>query len=68
MRGRKRKERGAWRPRKSTSRYSSRPTLDIAISCKAMSIMNSFINNIFEELVCEPADRVHYNKKPTISS
>jgi histone H2B len=50
--------------------YSSRPTLDISISSKAeaMSIMNSFINNIFEELVCEAADRVHYNKKPTISS
>jgi hypothetical protein len=48
--------------------YSSRPTLDISISCKAeaMSIMNSFIN-IFEELVCEAANRVRYNK-PTIAS
>jgi hypothetical protein len=50
--------------------YSSRPTLDISISCKAeaMSIMNSFINNIFEGLVYEVADRIHYNKELTISS
>ncbi|TVU47499.1 hypothetical protein EJB05_07102, partial [Eragrostis curvula] len=34
---------------------------DIGISSKAMSIMNSFINDIFEKLA-------RYNKKPTITS
>uniref|UniRef100_A0A0D9UWV4 Core Histone H2A/H2B/H3 domain-containing protein n=1 Tax=Leersia perrieri TaxID=77586 RepID=A0A0D9UWV4_9ORYZ len=41
---------------------------DIGISSKAMSIMNSFINDIFEKLAGETAMLAHYNKKPTITS
>ena len=41
---------------------------DIGISSKAMSIMNSFINDIFEKLAAESAKLARYNKKPTITS
>jgi histone H2B len=41
---------------------------DIGISSKAMSIMNSFINDIFEKLAQEAARLARYNKKPTITS
>ncbi|XP_078160455.1 histone H2B.4-like [Carex rostrata] len=41
---------------------------DIGISSKAMSIMNSFINDIFEKLATEAARLARYNKKPTITS
>ncbi|KQK05897.1 histone H2B.11 [Brachypodium distachyon] len=41
---------------------------DIGISSKAMSIMNSFINDIFEKLAQEAAKLARYNKKPTITS
>ncbi|KMT06467.1 hypothetical protein BVRB_7g161360 [Beta vulgaris subsp. vulgaris] len=41
---------------------------DIGVSSKAMSIMNSFINDIFEKLAQESARLARYNKKPTITS
>jgi histone H2B len=41
---------------------------DIGISSKAMSIMNSFINDIFEKLAMEASRLARYNKKPTITS
>eukprot|EP00897_Mesotaenium_endlicherianum_P005057 jgi/Mesen1/457/ME000101S10679 len=41
---------------------------DTGISSKAMSIMNSFINDIFEKLASESAKLARYNKKPTITS
>ncbi|KAF3341046.1 histone H2B.11-like protein [Carex littledalei] len=41
---------------------------DIGISSKAMSIMNSFINDIFEKLASEASRLARYNKKPTITS
>nr|XP_010922405.3 histone H2B [Elaeis guineensis] len=41
---------------------------DIGISSKAMSIMNSFINDIFEKLAQESSKLARYNKKPTITS
>ncbi|KAF7028097.1 hypothetical protein CFC21_040065 [Triticum aestivum] len=41
---------------------------DIGISSKAMSITNSFINDIFEKLAGESAKLARYNKKPTITS
>ncbi|KAK1695649.1 hypothetical protein QYE76_012346 [Lolium multiflorum] len=41
---------------------------DMGISSKAMSIMNSFINDIFEKLAGESAKLARYNKKPTITS
>eukprot|EP00252_Welwitschia_mirabilis_P014159 TRINITY_DN311_c0_g2_i1.p1 TRINITY_DN311_c0_g2~~TRINITY_DN311_c0_g2_i1.p1 ORF type:complete len:144 (-),score=29.89 TRINITY_DN311_c0_g2_i1:181-612(-) len=41
---------------------------DIGISSKAMGIMNSFINDIFEKLANEASRLARYNKKPTITS
>eukprot|EP00897_Mesotaenium_endlicherianum_P004796 jgi/Mesen1/4344/ME000022S03633 len=41
---------------------------DTGISSKAMSIMNSFINDIFEKLASESSRLARYNKKPTITS
>ena len=41
---------------------------DIGISSKAMSIMNSFINDMFEKLAAEGTKLARYNKKPTITS
>ncbi|GMH09862.1 hypothetical protein Nepgr_011703 [Nepenthes gracilis] len=41
---------------------------DIGISSKAMGIMNSFINDIFEKLAHEASRLARYNKKPTITS
>ncbi|PKI57634.1 hypothetical protein CRG98_021962 [Punica granatum] len=35
---------------------------------KAMGIMNSFINDIFEKLAQEASRLARYNKKPTITS
>ena len=41
---------------------------NMAISSKAMSIMNSFINDLFEKLAAEAAKLARYNKKSTITS
>jgi len=41
---------------------------NMGISSKAMSIMNSFINDLFEKLVAEAAKLARYNKKSTITS
>ncbi|KAJ7569411.1 hypothetical protein O6H91_01G076800 [Diphasiastrum complanatum] len=41
---------------------------DTGISSKAMGIMNSFINDIFEKLAQESSRLARYNKKPTITS
>ena len=41
---------------------------DTGISSKAMSIMNSFINDIFEKVATEASRLARYNKKPTITS
>ncbi|KAK8935830.1 Histone H2B.11 [Platanthera zijinensis] len=41
---------------------------DIGISSKAMSIMNSFINDIFEKLAQESSRLARYNKRPTVTS
>ncbi|KAL8214436.1 hypothetical protein R6Q57_003885 [Mikania cordata] len=41
---------------------------DIGISGKAMGIMNSFINDLFEKLAQESSRLARYNKKPTITS
>ena len=41
---------------------------DTGISSKAMSIMNSFVNDIFERVASESSRLAHYNKKHTISS
>ncbi|XP_038049951.1 histone H2B [Patiria miniata] len=41
---------------------------DTGISSKAMSIMNSFVNDIFERIAAEASRLAHYNKKSTITS
>eukprot|EP00823_Brevimastigomonas_motovehiculus_P009431 TRINITY_DN908_c0_g1_i2.p2 TRINITY_DN908_c0_g1~~TRINITY_DN908_c0_g1_i2.p2 ORF type:complete len:147 (+),score=39.26 TRINITY_DN908_c0_g1_i2:32-442(+) len=41
---------------------------DTGISRRAMSIMNSFINDIFERIATEAGRLVRYNKKATLSS
>lgn len=41
---------------------------DTGMSKKGMSIMNSFINDIFEKVSSEAGKLVRYNKKATLSS
>mmetsp|Transcript_25984 Transcript_25984/g.46202 ORF Transcript_25984/g.46202 Transcript_25984/m.46202 type:complete len:126 (-) Transcript_25984:190-567(-) len=41
---------------------------DTGVSSKAMSIMNSFINDLFEKIATEASKLARYNKKPTITS
>ena len=41
---------------------------DVGISKRAMSIMNSFINDIFEKVATEGGRLCRYNKKATMSS
>ncbi|OZJ05751.1 Histone H2B [Bifiguratus adelaidae] len=41
---------------------------DTGISNKAMSILNSFVNDIFERIASEASKLASYNKKSTISS
>ena len=41
---------------------------DTGISKKGMSIMNSFINDIFEKIATEASKLARYNKKPTVTS
>ncbi|XP_058811136.1 uncharacterized protein LOC131676027 [Topomyia yanbarensis] len=41
---------------------------DTGVSSKAMSIMNSFVNDIFERIANEASRLAHYNKRSTITS
>ncbi len=41
---------------------------DTGISSKAMSIMNSFVNDVFERIAGESCRLANYNKRQTISS
>ena len=41
---------------------------DTGISKRAMSIMNSFINDVFERIALEAGRLARYNKKSTLSS
>lgn len=41
---------------------------DTGISSKAMSILNSFIVDIFEKIATETSVLARYNKKPTVTS
>ena len=41
--------------------------LDTGISSKAMGIMNSFVNDIFERIAGEASRLVHYNKRSITS-
>lgn len=41
---------------------------DTGVSTKAMSIMNSFVNDIFERIAAESSRLAQYNKRSTITS
>ena len=41
---------------------------DTGVSSKAMSIMNSFVNDIYERIAAEASRLAHYNKRSTITS
>uniref|UniRef100_A0A3Q2P7T7 Histone H2B n=1 Tax=Fundulus heteroclitus TaxID=8078 RepID=A0A3Q2P7T7_FUNHE len=41
---------------------------DTGISSKAMSIMNSLVNDIFQRIASEASRLAHYNKRSTITS
>lgn len=41
---------------------------DTGISAKAMSIMNSFVNDLFERIAGESSRLAHYSKRSTITS
>lgn len=66
---------GAKKNKKRTETYSSyiykvlkQVHPDTGISKKGMSIMNSFINDIFERIATEAGKLATYNKKATLSS
>merc|ERR1711918_195537 len=41
---------------------------DTGVSSKAMSIMNSFVDDLFERIAAEASKLAHYNKRSTITS
>ena len=41
---------------------------DTGVSSKAVSIMNSFVNDLFERIAAEASRLAHYNKRTTIPS
>merc|ERR1719201_1307364 len=41
---------------------------DTGVSSKAMSIMNSFVTDLFERIAGEASKLAHYNKRSTITS
>ncbi|KHJ78576.1 core histone H2A/H2B/H3/H4 [Oesophagostomum dentatum] len=41
---------------------------DTGVSSRAMSIMNSFVNDVFERIAAEASRLAHCNKRSTISS
>jgi histone H2B len=41
---------------------------DTGVSSKAMSIMNSFVNDLFSRIAAEASKLAHYNKRSTITS
>ena len=41
---------------------------DTGVSSKAMSIMNSFVNDLFGRIAAEASKVAHYNKRSTITS
>jgi histone H2B len=41
---------------------------DTGISSKAISILNSFVNDVFDKIANEASNLARYNKKPTVTS
>ncbi|XP_059819038.1 histone H2B-like [Hypanus sabinus] len=56
------------RSRKESYKVMKQVHPDTGISSKAMSIMNSFVNDIFERIAGEAYRLADYNKRSTISS
>ena len=44
------------------------PPAETGISKKGMSVMNSFVHDVFDKVMAEAAKLTRYNKKATISS
>ena len=66
---------GTKKKKKRTESYSSyiykvlkQVHPDTGVSSKAMSIMNSFVNDLFERIAAEASRLAHYNKRSTITS
>uniref|UniRef100_A0A8D0R6Q3 Histone H2B n=1 Tax=Sus scrofa TaxID=9823 RepID=A0A8D0R6Q3_PIG len=62
------KKDGKKRKRSRKESYSVYVHPDTGISSKAMGIMNSFVNDIFERIAGEASRLAHYNKRSTITS
>ncbi|KAL0150830.1 hypothetical protein M9458_053866, partial [Cirrhinus mrigala] len=59
---------GKKRKRSRKESYAMYVHPDIGISSKAIGIMNSFVNDIFERIAGESSRLAHYNKRSTITS
>ena len=72
QRGRKPGQKGSKRRKESYAIYIYKVLKqvhpDTGVSSKAMSIMNSFVNDIFERIAAEASRLAHYNKRSTITS
>ena len=70
--GRKKGSKGSKRRKESYAIYIYKVLKqvhpDTGVSSKAMSIMNSFVNDIFERIAAEASRLAHYNKRSTITS
>ncbi|KAK3775628.1 hypothetical protein RRG08_051486 [Elysia crispata] len=62
------KRRRKWEESYSTFTVLKQVHPDTGISSKAMSIMNSFVNDIFGRISAEASHLAHYNKGNTITS
>jgi histone H2B len=71
-RGRKKGEKGKKKRKESYAIYIYKVLKqvhpDTGVSSKAMSIMNSFVNDLFERIAAESSRLAHYNKRSTITS
>ena len=71
-RGRKPGQKGSKRRKESYAIYIYKVLKqvhpDTGVSSKAMSIMNSFVNDIFGRIAAESSRLAHYNKRSTITS
>uniref|UniRef100_A0AC35UIG6 Histone H2B n=1 Tax=Rhabditophanes sp. KR3021 TaxID=114890 RepID=A0AC35UIG6_9BILA len=66
--GEKRKKKGVQTYSSYIHRVLKQVHPDTGISSKAMSVMNSFCNDIFERIAAEGSKLSAYNKKSTIST
>ena len=70
--GRKKGSKGSKRRKESYAIYIYKVLKqvhpDTGVSSKAMSIMNSFVNDIFERIAAESSRLEHYNKLSTFTS